>query len=558
MKKILFAAAAVFALFSCNTALVEAPKPDVVELTPRSLTFGELGGSADVSVVSNAAWTLEAAESYTWVTTSRAEGQDGDVVTFTVEPNNTEDVVATFTFKSGEASTSFLVFSYASEPPVFELKSDATLSLGYETELVEILVATNKNHYRDVEYQLSEGAAEWLTYRATLPGETEADAKVYFEAKALAGLEDRSATITLSAPGLAPVEVSVTQYAKHVLSTPSNRYTIAVEGETINIPLTANVAYEMTMEGAEGWLTAGAATADGIPFTATALAEGKRSATVTFTQTDAAEGETPLVNEVIITQVNAIVHWAVDMRGNRLFPKWDGVGGGVGTLTNFTLESLVYIEEFPATQTLATLMGIEGQCLLRFGDSGVPLNHLQIATSGGNYELTSVNFEAKRWYHIAVVFTLPTATVYVDGVKVGESQKFQTGHYSWNKKDLTSVNLSPSWSYETNGAARAFWMGYAYDQNRPLPGYMTEMRIWNRALTAEEIAADDHFYEVDPASEGLFSYWKVIAGEGNSIPDATANGNALYGELNIQKDAATDANKGTDGITYVSVSLPDR
>ena len=558
MKKILFAAAAVFALFSCNTSLIEAPKPDVIEVTPRSLTFGEEGGSASVAVTSNADWTLEAAESYSWVSTSKSAGQDGDIITFTVEPNNTADAIASFTFKSGAASTSFSVFSYASEPPVFELKSDATISVGYEGEVVEILLSTNKNHYREVEYTLSEGAAEWLSYRATLPGEVESDAKVYFEAKALAGLEDREAKISLSAPGMAPVEVNLTQYAKHVLSTPSNRYTIAVEGETIVIPLTANVAYTMTMEGAEGWLTAGTATAEGIPFTATPLPEGKRSATVTFTQTDAAADETPLVNEVIITQVNAIVHWAVDMRGNRLFPKWDGVGGGVGTLSNFTLESLVYIEEFPSTQTLATLMGIEGQCLLRFGDSGVPLNHLQIATSGGNYELTSVNFETKRWYHIAVVFTLPTATVYVDGEKVGESQKFQTGNYSWNKKDLTSVNLSPAWSYETNGAARAFWMGYAYDQNRPLPGYMTEMRIWNRALTAEEIAADNHFYEVDPASEGLFSYWKVTAGEGNPIPDATANGNALYGELDIQKDAATDANKGTDGITYVSVSLPDR
>ena len=557
MKKILFAAAAVFALFSCNTKLMENPMPDVIEVTPRSLTFGELGGTAKVAVVSNADWTLEAAESYSWVTTSKTAGKDGDVVTFTIEPNYVEDLVANFTFKSGSASTSFPVFSYA-VPPVFELKSEDVVALGHEAETVEVLLSTNMNHYRDVEYTLSEGAAEWLTYCATLPGMTESDAKVYFEAKELPGLEDRSATITLAIPGLEPIEIAVTQYAKHVLSTPANRYTIPVEGGTIYIPLTANVAYEMTTEGADEWLTIGEATEEGLPFTAQPLPDGKRTATITFAQTDAAEDEEPLVNVVYITQINPIVHWAADMRGNRLFPKWEG--GGPGTLSAFTLESLVYIEEFPANQTLATLMGIEGQYLLRFGDSGVPLNHLQVATSSGNYELTSVEFETKRWYHIAVVFQSRKASVYVDGELKGTSQEFKGGS-SWRPTYLESVNLSPAWSYETNGQARAFWMGYAYDQNRPLPGYMTEIRIWNRALTAEEIAADNHFYTVDPTSEGLFSYWKFTATEEEKpypIADATGKGNPLYGELNIQKDPATDANKGTDGITYIKVSLPDR
>lgn len=557
MKKILFAAAAVLALFSCNNKQqMEAPKPDAIEVTPRSATFGELGGTADVIVTSNADWTLEAEQAYTWVTTSKAEGQDGDIVTFTVEPNLVEDLQANFTFKSGIATATFTVFSYAGEAPALELKSEANLSLGYEAEQVEILVSTNRNHYRDLECTLSEGAAEWLTYRATLPGETEADAKIYFDAAALEGLADREAKVTISAPGLTPVEVNLTQYAKHVLSTPSPRYTVAVEGETIMVPLSANVAYDIAMEGAEGWLTVGEPTAEGLPFTAVALEGGKRAATVTFTQTDAVEGETPLTWTITITQVTALVNWAADMSGNRLFPKWEN--GGPGAATQFTLETLLYVKEFPTNQLIATVMGIEGQFLLRFGDTGNPLTRLQVATSAGNYNVP-FDFSPNRWYHVAVTFDNATVKVYVDGEQKGEDKYFESSRYVWGQGYVYSPinpNISPAWSYEPDGN-RAFWMGYSYDQNRSLPGYMTEIRIWTKVLTPEEINAENHFYNVDPASEGLFSYWKFTEGEGATVADKTAKGNPLYGETDIAKQSDGD-NKGPAGIEWYEVALPDR
>ena len=557
MKKILFAAAAVFALFSCNNKQqMEAPKPDAIEVTPRSATFGEQGGTADVIVTSNADWTLEAEQAYTWVTTSKAEGQDGDIVTFTVEPNLVEDLQANFTFKSGIATATFTVFSYAGEAPALELKSAAAVSLGYEAEQVEVLVSTNRNHYRDIEYTLSEGAAEWLTYRATLPGETEADAKLYFDAAALEGLADREAKVTISAPGLTPVEVNLTQYAKHVLSTPSTNYTIAVEGETMLLPLSANVEYAITMEGAEGWLTYGEPTAEGLPFTATALAEGKRAATVTFTQTDVVEGEEPLTWTITITQVTALVNWAADMSGNRLFPKWEA--GGPGAATQFTLETMLYVNEFPENQLIATVMGIEGQFLLRFGDTGNPLTRIQVATSAGNYNVP-FDFSPKTWYHLAVTFDNATVKVYVDGEQKGEDKYFESSRYVWGQGYVYSPinpNMSPTWSYEPTGV-RAFWMGYSYDQNRSLPGYMTEIRFWTKALTAEEINAPNHFYEVDPASEGLFSYWKFTEGEGATVADKTTNGNTLYGETDIAKQSNGD-NCGPAGIEWVEVALPDK
>lgn len=551
MKKIFFIAAACLALFSCNDKPTQVVVPDAIEVTPRTVTFGAEGGAADVIITSTGEWTLSSTTDYDWVSPSELTGEDGDIITFTVDPNTDADKNASFTFVSGEASATFTVFSYAGEAPALELVSDETVEFSYEADQLEICVATTTTFYRDVEFTLSEGAEEWLEYQATLPGETENDAKLYFNVAALEGLADREAVVTVSAPGLAPVEVEVAQFAKHVLSTPTANYTAAITGETIYVPITANVEYEIEMEGADGWLTYGNATAEGIPFTAAALSSGKRSATVTFTQTDAEEDETPLVCTIKITQIEALIRWAANMTGNRLYPKWDGTAGGPGTLGEFTLETLVKFDNFgKASGGIFTIMGIEGKFLLRMGDVGNQLTNLQIATEYGNYNCPFV-CEANTWYHIAVVFQNRKAYVYFDGDLKGTSQEFNRYNYYY----LDTVNLSPAWSYEPSGN-RCFWVGYSYESNRDTYGQMTEIRIWNKALTAEEINAENHFYTVDPNSEGLFSYWKFEAGEGATIADATGKGNPLYGETDVRKQGSD--NIGDSGIEWVEVALPDK
>lgn len=527
-------------------------KPDAIEITPESRTFGEEGGSVDVIVTSTGEWTLSAAENYDWVEVSATEGVDGDIVKFTVAENFDADKKGDFEFVCGEAKAAFTVFSYAGELPHIYLDSDAELTFDYnEQTSVEILVSSDETNYRDLEIELSEGAEEWLVYRATLPGETELSAKIYFDVTALEGIDDREAVITISAPGVNDVlTVNVLQLAKHVLYTEKSFYTVAVEGETIYIPLYVNVAYDVKVEQEGNWLTIGEMTEEGLPVTAAALAEGKRSATVTFTQTDAAEGEEVLSTTITITQVNALITWAANMTGNRLFPKWDGAAGPIGTCSQFTLETLVRFDNFDkASGSIMSIMGIEGQFLLRMGDVGNPINRLQVATSKGNYNVP-VDLEANRWYHIAVTFDTGLTKVYYDGVKVGEYT-----FTSWIG-NLNNVNLSPAWSYEPSGN-RCFWIGYSYETNRDTYGQMTEVRMWKKALTEEEINAENHFYTVDPKSEGLFSYWKFTAGEGEYVEDATGNGNKLYGELGVVKQSNGD-NVGTAGIEWVSIALPDR
>ena len=559
MKKILFAAAACLALFSCEEAPIDKPdeKQDSIEITPETKTFDEFGGSVDVLVTSSDAWTLTAAEEYDWVSASVTEGADGELVKFTVVENYDVDKTADFTFVCGTAEASFKVFSYAGKLPAITVESETELEFDYKAqERVEILVSTDETNYRDLKAEVSEGA-DWLTYSATLPGETDLDAKIYFSVAALEGLEDREATITISAEGVKSQTVTVKQYAKHVLSTPAARYTAAIEGETITVPLTANVEYKVEIADGDGWLTVGEATAEGIPFTAAALADGKRAATVTFTQTDAAEGEEALVCTITITQVNALITWAADMTGNRLFPKWDGQK--MAPAEAVTLECLVKFDSFDKGDgSIFTIMGIEGHFLLRMGDVGNPLTRLQVATMDGNYNVP-FDFSANQWYHLAVVFENTTANVYVDGELKGTSQQFAERKYVyWPLYDyvyLKPLDLCPDWSYEPDGN-RCFWVGYSYEGNRDTYGQMTEIRIWNKALTADEINAPNHFYTVDPNSEGLFSYWKFVEGKGSTIADATGKGNPLYGELDVRKQG--NDNIGDEGIDWVEVALPDK
>lgn len=551
MKKMFFAVAALLMLFSCNDKQMDTLKPDAIEVTPRTATFGAKGGIADVIVTSNADWILTEDISYDWVTPTITEGADGAIVSFTIAPNTEIDHQAIFTFKSGTAVSTFTVLSCAGEIPVntFDLVSDAEISLGFESEQVEIELTSSRTHYRDVNFTLSEGAEEWLEYLATIPGETERDAKIYFIADDLEGLADREATVTVTAPGFDPVTVGITQFAKHMLSAPADSYVFAVEGETVNIPITANVGYEIHMENADGWLTYGEATEDGIPFTAEALSTGKRCASVKLVQTDAEEGEEPIEFEFTVTQVATIIGWAADLTGNRLFPKWEG--GGPGVLQECTFECLVRFDDFnKPSGSIFTIMGVEGQFLLRMGDSGNDLTKLQIATKNGNYNVP-FDCEANTWYHIAVVLKNSYVDVYFNGEHKGQSKSLGTW-YGHLKPDF-----SPAWSYEADGNSRSFWIGYSCDPTRDTYGQITEIRIWNKALTKEEINTENHFYEVDPASNGLFSYWKFTEGKGETITDATGRGNPLYGERDVteQPDGLI---YGTQGIDWVETSLPDR
>lgn len=191
-------------------------------------------------------------------------------------------------------------------------------------------------------------------------------------------------------------------------------------------------------------------------------------------------------------------------------------------MSQLTVEALVRIEKFD--KLISTIMGIEGGFLIRIGDAGVPDNQIQVASSSGNVTDPNWQLTTNEWIHMAITYDSSNGAVevYLNGIKKGATQT--TGYRS-----------------PVNWATTSFNIGKSYDNNRWLEADISECRIWNRVLSADEIKAKDHYYVVAPNSEGLVAYWKFDEGSGQLINDHTGNGNTIV---------------ANSTITWKSVSLP--
>lgn len=222
-----------------------------------------------------------------------------------------------------------------------------------------------------------------------------------------------------------------------------------------------------------------------------------------------------LSNDVyyFIVKEAALVSVVADMTDNYAVFAQGNQAPELGDMTQITVEALLYPLDFP--NMLATVMGIEGEFLVRIGDAGLPPNQLQLATSNGNVTDPAWTFDTKKWTFLTLTYDTATGEckVYFNGVQKGSAQ---TGAFR------SPVNWNTASGDITDGP-RGFYVGYAYDANRYFNGYMSELRVWNRILSQEEIKAPYHFYTVDPQSEGLVAYWKMDEGAGNTITDY-ANG----------------------------------
>lgn len=154
--------------------------------------------------------------------------------------------------------------------------------------------------------------------------------------------------------------------------------------------------------------------------------------------------------------------------------------------TSVTYEALVYATSW---RMLGTIMGNEGVLIMRTGDLNHPANELQMA---GNVQMQMSNCDAwttGKWYHVA--FTYDAAS--------GKAELYLNGE-SINSKNVGAV------SFDLNNR---FTVGYAYDydSSRKWYGYMSEVRLWSVARTANQIK--ENMMYVNPDSEGLEGYWKL-------------------------------------------------
>ena len=263
----------------------------------------------------------------------------------------------------------------------------------------------------------------------------------------------------------------------------------------------------------------------------------------------------------LVVSEASLINVVADINDNRAWVNWKNKDP-LQDMDEFTLEVLVNANSF-TNKEISTIMGIEDNFLIRVGDNGHDKNQLNIAygapvdgeeqNARGSLFVERPKLETGRWYHIAVTFDHGAITVYVDGQNVAHTDEAATSNaeVKLEKVDFTtgkSIDDSGC-PDETEGRPRAFWFGYSYTTENPterdFDGMIAEARIWNKALTEEEINAENHFYKIlDPEQEEhLVAYWKFNDAKGDVVKDWSANGN----DLNTQHS-----------IAWIEMELPSK
>lgn len=507
------------------------------------------GGKVTVLVTSSGAWTLEGTADF--VHPSSTSGEDGAEVVFEVDPNETEqERSADYVFKMGSKQVEFQIVEKGEVPETIEITSKAEMRLAYTAEeRLAVELSTNVN-YRDLTAEIVSEAEGWLTYTIARPTEGGADTDVtaYFSMAKNDGETPREATVTIKGVKNGAAVLKVTQLPQSKIEPEKLAYFLDVEAQTLDIPVTANVEFDVTVgEGADGWFTYNNADDSGLHFTVEALVDGSaRSCEVVLTEKNAPDNAEPLTVNIKISQKSkGLIECVADMRRARCYFPYLKNANALNGLKNGAMEALVNIQDTRVAGSLSTIMGIEGKFLLRLGDVGVPWNQIQLAMSGGNRTDAKLELsELDRWYHVAVTWDYTFAYFYVDGELL----------YQAGISNYSGFNLGVAYGGRESDWNRAFWIGYAYNADRFFPGYMAEVRVWNRTLTKEEINAENHFYSVPVDSEGLVGYWKLNDGAGAIVKDSSPSGNDMVGEINVRSSNGQQI--GDEGMNWVEMSLP--
>lgn len=518
-----------------------------ITFVPESNILPREGGNVSVLVTSSDEWTLEG--SHTFVHPSATSGSDGAEVTFAVDPNETEeDKVADYVFKMGSKNVPFQITVKGGVIYTLEIVGEKELKFAY-TKQEKIAVTLNTNvPYRDLAAEITSTEEGWLTKGVTVQGATETEVIMYFDMTQNDGFDPREATVTIKGVKNGTAVLKVTQLPKSKIEPEKLAYFLDVEAQTLDIPVTANVEFDVTVsEGATGWFTYNNADDSGLHFTVEALVNGSaRSCDVVLTEKNAPDNSEALTVNINITQKpKGLIECVADMRRSRCYFPFLKNGGALNSLKNGTMEALVNIQETRVSGSLSTIMGVEGKFLLRLGDVNVPWNQIQLAMQGVNRTDTKLKLsDLDRWYHVAVTWDDTFAYFYIDGELL-----YRTGISNYS-----GFNLGVAYGGSESDYNRAFWIGYAYNADRFFPGYMAEVRVWNRTLTKEEINAENHFYSVPVDSEGLVGYWKLNDGAGQIIKDHSPSGNNMLGEINVHSSGGQQI--GDPGMNWVEMSLP--
>ncbi len=216
---------------------------------------------------------------------------------------------------------------------------------------------------------------------------------------------------------------------------------------------------------------------------------------------------------------------------------FDGVNDyvDVGTLDGFSdavsVEAWVKFNSFvgPGNKGYMRIIGFgqgadnDNVMLTIVGTSGQP--GFELYQGGARHGIrTSTVLNTGEWYHLAAVTDGTNGSIFINGIAQPLSLKVVADVFTSLDGGPTSAECvgASDVSRTSSFIGRSNWSGDAYADAQ-----MDEVRVWNTALTQEQIQAWI-YREVDtthPAVQNLVGYWKFDEGGGTIADDYSGNGN---------------------------------
>ena len=227
-----------------------------------------------------------------------------------------------------------------------------------------------------------------------------------------------------------------------------------------------------------------------------------------LTGSDKGMNAVPGIEYAYITIRGYVYASAASLPGSSYFSMPKTVNDPNLSLDVCTMEIRVKVNDWCYSNPyISSLIGVEENFLMRFGDISCDKDQLQL--SGQGVSITSkAHFERNKWYHVAVVANgfKQTCKLYVNGELDSEQAMGGKG-----------INLGKVYN-------SIFSIGMS-EKGRYFNGYVSEARIWGRELSAVELI-NGQCSIADPVGEArdnkLLGYWKLDAE--NKGKDLTGNG----------------------------------
>ncbi|MDR0824976.1 MAG: DUF1735 and LamG domain-containing protein [Prevotella sp.] len=220
-----------------------------------------------------------------------------------------------------------------------------------------------------------------------------------------------------------------------------------------------------------------------------------------------------VINKTIITKAAVLngTYFSVDFDSD---PARD-----LSAVSQITMEARIYVNSFQNNSPyISTVMGLEENFLVRFGDVKIPKDILQLA--GGGYPVSSIDaVPTGQWVHVAATYDGKRICLYINGRLNAYTDAPRGG--------INLLGVDPS---------RTFYIGTtSNDKGRTLKGNISEARVWTRALTEAEIL--NNICAVSADAPDLLAYWKFNSWKDdankNIVVDYTGHGYDAIGNRTI-------------------------